>query len=136
VPSVLVTWTAHPARRRPRDVALAVAVIATTMGVVLMSFESALLTVVAGVVLVSSIAPFLFPTRYTVTEDGVAAERIFRRRERRFADLRRLDVGDRAALLSPFRAPSWLDRQRGLLVFFDGADRDEVLRILRSKIHP
>ncbi len=131
---VLFRWTAHPARRRPRDLALCVAVIATTMGAVLLSFSSALLCVLAGVLLLAATAPFLFPTRYTVTDEGVAAERAFRRRERRFAELRRLDVGPDAALLSPFRAPSWLDRQRGLLVLLDGADREAVLSLLRSKL--
>jgi hypothetical protein len=134
VPNVLATWTAHPARRRPRDVALVVAVVATTMAVVLMSLESALLAALAGVLLLVAVAPFLLPTRYVVTDEGVAAERAFHRRERRFADLRRLEVGERAALLSPFRRPSWLDRSRGLYVLFDGADRERVVAILREKM--
>ena len=37
----LLTWTAHPARSRPRDVALVVAIVCTTAGVVLWTFESA-----------------------------------------------------------------------------------------------
>src|SRR5262249_30422966 len=131
---VLASWTAHPARRRPRDVALVVAVVATTMGVVLMSFDSLLLAALAGVVLVVAVAPFLLPTRYTVTDEAIEAARGFRRVRRRFADLRRVDVGDDRALLSPFRAPRRLDPYRALMVFPDGADRARVVGILRDKI--
>ena len=133
LPEVLLTWTAHPARRRPRDVALVVAVIATTMAAVLISFEDALLAVLAGVLLVVAVAPFLLPSRYTVTSEGVEVARGFRTRSRRFADLRRLEIGETAALVSPLARPSWLDRQRGLLILFDGADREKVVSILRAR---
>jgi hypothetical protein len=131
---VLATWTAHPARRRPRDVALVVAVVATTMAVVLMSFDSLGLALLAGVVLVIAVAPFLLPTRYTVTDEAIEAARGLRRVRRRFADLRRVDVGADRALLSPFRAPRRLDRFRAMMVFLDGADRERVVRILEERI--
>jgi hypothetical protein len=131
---VLATWTAHPARRRPRDLALVVAVLALTMAVVLMSFESLLLALLAGAVILAAVAPFLLPTRYTVTDEGIEAARGLRRTTRRFADLRRVDVGGDSALLSPFRAPRRLDRYRGLVVFLDGADRERVVALLRERV--
>jgi hypothetical protein len=134
VPNVLVTWTAHPARRRPRDLALVVAVLAITAGTVLMSFRSAYLALLAVVILVVAIAPFLFPTRYTITDEGIEAVRALTRRSRRFADLRRLDVGPGAALASPFARRHFMDRYRGILLLFDGSDRDEVVKILRARI--
>jgi len=130
-----MTWTAHPAKRRPRDVALVVAVTCVTAGVVLMTFESWLLAGVAACVLIVAVAPFLLPTRYTVTDDEIAAERALVTRRRRFADLRRLEVGRDAALVSPLPRPSWRDRHRGIWVWFDGADRDRVVSLLREKIH-
>lgn len=131
---IVYAWTAHPARRRPRDLALVVAVVSITMAAVLMSFESLLLAAVAGAILLLAVAPFLLPTRYEITDAGIAAARAFVRRERRFADLRRLEVGARAALVSPFARPSLLDRTRGLTILFDGADRDRVVEILQGKL--
>jgi len=136
VATVLATWTAHPARRRPRDVALVVAVVATTVGAVLLSFESALLAVLAGGLLVVAVAPFLLPTRYTITEETIEVARGLRRTRRRLCDLRRLDVGDDLALLSPFRAPSRLDRWRGVVLFLDGSERERVLGLLRERLGP
>jgi hypothetical protein len=134
VEPVLAEWTAHPARRRPRDVALVVAVVATTAAVVLSSFASAWLALLAAAILVVAVAPFLFPTRYVITESGIAAERAFRRRERRLAELRRVEIGPGAALLSPFATPNVLDRVRGMLVLFDGGDREAVIALLRERV--
>lgn len=131
---VLAEWTAHPARSRPRDVALVVAVVALTAAAVLVSFASAWLALVSAAILLVAVAPFLLPTRYTITAEAIAAQRAFRRRERRFADLRRVDIGPGAALVSPFARPHVLDRHRGLLVFFDGGDRERVVAILREKL--
>jgi hypothetical protein len=135
MPDVLLRWTAHPARRRPREVALVVAVVATTCGVVLLTFESALLALLAAVVLCASVAPFLLPTRYTLTDEGIEAARALMTRRRRFADLRRLEVGRDAALASPLPRPSFLDRRRGIWIWFDGTDRERVVKLLRQRIH-
>lgn len=131
----LAAWTAHPARRRPRDVALFCAVLLLTCGAVLSSLESLWLTGLAAVFLAVTVAPFLFPTHYRLTDEGIEERRLLRTRARRWADLRRLQVGPGAALVSPFAHPTWLDRHRGLVVYFDGAtDRDQVVAILREKI--
>lgn len=134
VAKVLATWTAHPAKRRPRDVALVVAVVCLSAGAVLASFESAFLAALAAVILLVSIAPFLLPTRYTVTDEGVEAVRAFGKRARRFSELRRVEVSGDLALLTPFARRTWMDRYRGLLVLLDGADRERVVAILKERV--
>ena len=131
---ILAAWTAHPARRRPRDVVLVAAVTLLTAGAVLASLESAWLSLLSVIILLVATAPFLLPTRYTITDLGIEEQRGLRRRARRWADLRRLQVGREAALVSPFARPNWLDRYRGLIVLLDGADRDEVVGILKARV--
>jgi hypothetical protein len=131
---VNLSWTAHPARRRPRDVALVAAVLLLTAGAVLMSFRSVFLTALAVVIVVVSIAAFLFPTHYRLSDAGIEERRLGVRRTRRWQDLRRVEVGPGGALVSPFARRSWLDRHRGFLLLFDGADRDAVVAELRRRI--
>jgi hypothetical protein len=131
---VLAQWTAHPARRRPRDVALVAAVALLSAGAVLASLESLFLTALAVVFLVVAVAPFLLPTRYVLSEAGIEERRLGRRKARRWQDLRRLQVGREAALVSPFARPSWLDRYRGIVVLLDGADRARVVEILEQRV--
>lgn len=131
---LLAHWTAHPAKRRPRDLALVIAVLFLTTGAVLASLESLFLTALAAVFLVAAIAPFLFPTHYTLTDQGISERRLFRTRSRRWQDLRRLQVGPGAALVSPFARPSMLDRYRGIVLLLDGADRETIITLLRSHV--
>jgi hypothetical protein len=136
---VLLSWTAHPARTRPRDVALLVAVTATTAGCVLYSLESLFLCALAVVVLLVAVAPFWLPTHYSLTDDGISAVRMGLRRVRRFRDLRRVDVDRDPArastvLVSPFARPTWLCRTRGMTLFLDGADRAGVVAFLKERI--
>jgi len=131
---ILAEWTAHPAKRRPRDVALVTSVAFVFCGAVLSSLHSVWLTVLAAAVLLLALAPFLFPTHYQLTDEGVCERRFGRRRARKWEELRRVQVGSGAALVSPFTAPHRLDRYRGMLLYFDGGDRDSIVDILRGKL--
>lgn len=130
----MIEWTAHPARRRPQDVMLAIGVIALTAWAVLVGLGSGWLAAVAAAMLVVAIAPFLAPTRYRLDDAGVAERRLFVTRARRWSELRRCEVGAGAALVSPYARPRWLDRYRGLVIYFDGADREHVVRALREHL--
>jgi len=130
----LARWTAHPARQRPRDLALACAVVFLTAGAVLASFESLLLMTLAVVIVIVSIAPFWLPTRYRITDQVIEAHCGFRRRSRQWQQLRRYELGRHVALLSPFADRHWLDRFRGMLILLDGADRDRIQRIFAEKL--
>jgi hypothetical protein len=131
-----LTWTAHPAKRRPQQVALVAAVVLITASVVLSTLQSLLLTLLAALFLLISVAPFLLPTHYRLTEELVEERRLLRRRSRRWEELRRLQVGRDAALVSPFARPTWLDRHRGILLLLDGADRAAVVAFLQRKLPP
>ena len=131
---VELRWTAHPARSRPRDIALVAMVVLLASWAVMVSLRSGFLTVLAAVLLLISVTPFLAPTHYRLGEDGVEERRLGRRRFRAWRDLRRWQIGPGAALVSPFARPMWLDRYRGILLYLDGADRDQVVEILRERI--
>lgn len=128
-----VTWTAHPARRRPDHVALIVAVVALASWAVLETLAAPGLAVLAAVLLVIAVAPFLFPTHYRIDGAGVELRRLGRRQARPWDEIRRIDIGARAALVSPLARASWLDRYRGLIVQFDGGDRATIVAALDAR---
>lgn len=130
----MIEWTAHPAARRPQDVMLVVFVIAIASYAILVSMQSAWLAVIAAILLVVAIAPFLLRTHYRIDGDGVVERRGFVTRSRRWSELRRLDVGRTAALVSPYAQRRWLDRYRGITIYFDGSDRDAVISALQERL--
>jgi hypothetical protein len=128
-------WTAHPAKRRPQDVMLAICIVALTAWAVLVSLHSGWLAAIAAVMLVVAIAPFLVPTHYRLDAEQISERRMLVTRSRKWSELRRLDVGRTAALVSPYRQPRWLDRYRGIVIYFDGAPREHVIRALQARVH-
>ena len=132
-------WISHPARRAPAQVALVSSVVMLTAWTVLVTLESPYLALLAAILLVVAVAPFLFPTRHRLGDDGVEVRRLGARRYRPWPELRRVEIGRGGALLSPFARRSWLDRYRGLALSFDGLAADErtaVERELRRRLPP
>src|SRR5262245_10285944 len=115
-------WTAHPARRRPQEIALVAGVALLTAWAVMESLRSIYLAALALAFLVASVASVLVPSHYRLDDDGVEERRLGQRKYRPWSELRRVEVGSRAALVSPFARRHWLDRYRGIIVQLDGAD--------------
>ena len=135
LPSVsTLAWTAHPARRRPDQVALIAAVVLLSAWAVLVTLAAPWLAILAAALLVIAVAPFWLPTRYRLDAAGIEERRWPRRRYRTWAELRRCDVGGRALLLSPFARPSWLDRYRGMVVMFDGGERAAIIAAVQARL--
>lgn len=105
-----------------------------TAGAVLMSLQSLFLTVLAVFILLVAVSAFLFPTRYVITDVDVSEQRLWTRKSRRWRDLRRVQVGQGAVLVSPFASPSWMDRYRGLVLMYGGADRDELVELIKQRV--
>lgn len=131
-----LAWTAHPARRRPHHVALLFAVTLFAAYAVLVALQSFFLCVLAIAILLASTASFWLPTHYQLDREGVRERRWGRRRTRPWADIRRLEIGPQAALISPFARPHALDRMRGMMIYFDGGPREEIVRQLRAHAAP
>ena len=130
----MIQWTAHPAKGRPQDAMLAAFVIALAMYAVLVGLESGWLAAVAGAMLLLAVSPFLARTHYRLDAVGIAERRLFVTRSRRWIDLRRLEIGRRAAHVSPYAQRRWLDRYRGMTIWFDGSKRDAVIRALEERV--
>lgn len=131
-PHAMLRYTAHPARAHPRRAAVAAGLIALVAWLAGAAGGKAI-GALAIAVLLLSLAPFLFPTCYALDGDGVAARRLGVTRRRRWTELRSFRAGRDAVWLSPYTGPSWLDRTRGLLVFF-GDQRDAVMALVKEKV--
>ena len=103
-------------------------------GAVLAVLQSAFLAILAAVVLLLSVSPFLAPTRYTLTDDDVSETRLGWTRRRRWSELRRFDAGPESLLLSPFPGPSILDRHRGIVLRFTEEQREVVVGFVEERL--
>ena len=130
----MLSWVAHPARRAPGRTVFAIVIVLGMVVLTRVGLQSNLLAVIALATLLVSTAPFFLPTRYTMTRRGMIQQRARVVRDRPWSSIRRVSAGPGAMLLSPYRVPSWLERHRGLIVMFDGANRAEVLETARRLV--
>ncbi len=130
-PAVL-EWTAWPLRRRPLRGVLAGAVSIATVAAVAHS-SSAVLAVVAVLVLAFSLAPFFLPTRYRLDSQSVEITRLGHTTRNSWSKFRSVQAGDTICLLSPNEKRSWLDSYRGCSLLLDG-NRAEVVRYAETMV--
>lgn len=127
----VLAWTVHPAAQR-RGVA------AATLGVIALAGLAAAEVgrgigwgVAAVVFLVLAVSSFLLPTRYRLDADGVEVRHFGGVRRRAWSEVRRVVPVPGGVLVSPYRAPSFRDRLRGLVLRIDG-DPSAVLERARA----
>ncbi|MCH7703497.1 MAG: PH domain-containing protein [Planctomycetes bacterium] len=111
-------WSVHPARERAWQTAFGIGVIAAFGFVVFREVRSAVWVLGAVVAMVIALNRFFFPSRYRIDAEGVTARYPFATRSCRWELIRRIDFGERGAMLSPFDRPSPLDRRRGIVIDF------------------
>lgn len=128
-----LSWVDHPARREPGRLILATGVILGVSLSVLWADGDLWLSALAALILMASIAPFLLPTRYTLTATEVIVQMPGRTRRRRWADLRRWSEGPGGFFLSPFDRPrGWVEGSRGIAL--RGGDRAAIRALLAARL--
>ena len=127
-------WTCHPARRRPAVAFVLTAFLLLLIAGIQLSFHDPVMTVLAGVILGLSLAPFYLPAKGRMTEERITIRSVFGTKEKRWDLFRRYEPDRYGVLLSPFDRRSRLDRFHGMNVRYDKPDRERILEFVRQRI--
>ncbi len=119
-------WTVHLARRRPRQAAAAIALIAAGSLAAGFGFHSPLLGLLAVLLLTGSVSDYLLPLRYRIGPEAVEARGLIHRRRLAWRQVRRIIRDDLGVKLSPLARRSRLEAYRGIYLWFAG-NEDEVM---------
>ena len=122
-------WTVHLARRRPRQAKAVVAIILLAGIAAGYGFRTPLLGLLAVVLLTAAVSDFLFPVRYSLGPDGIAARGLLHRRAMAWRQVRRIARDDLGVKLSPLSRPSRLEAYRGIYLWF-ADNADQVMAII------
>ena len=127
------SWSAHPARERPRQAilsALAITALAVAAGRLGQHPGWSLL---AALVLVAALNRFFFPSRFTIDANGITARYPLGRRRLEWHRLRRFLHDARGGYLSTRATASRLDAYRGTHLLF-GSSRARVVELIQARI--
>jgi len=123
----------HPAAKRPAATVAVLALIGLTGAAAAEIGRGIAWGIVAVVFLLLSVSSFLWPTRYRLDTEGVEVRHLGGVRRRAWADVRRVEAVPNGVLVSPYRARSFRDRLRGLVLRVDG-DPTPVLSRARAMV--
>ena len=118
-------WTVHLARRNPRKTA-ALVMVALGALAAWWGFRSIVAGILSLVLLLGSVSDYLFPVRYRLSEEGIAAAGPLFRRRMKWGEVRRVVRDELGVKLSPLPRPSRLEAYRGIYLWFAG-NGDEVM---------
>ena len=123
-------WRIHRAARYPARAVVALVVILLALFAIQAIGRSTLLTILAAVLLIGSIADYLFPTVYTLDKDGAHARHVFSHRLLPWSRVRRVYLRRNGIKLSPLVVAGWVEPYRGVLL--QTMDRDATLTAIRQ----
>ena len=104
------SWISHPAKERPVATVFVVLFICCIFYLVFHLTGSVMMVFIAGLIFFISLSTFFLPTTYTIDEKEVLIKCLFNVKKRNLSAFRTLFPGQRGILLSPFLAPSRLER--------------------------
>ncbi len=134
----LYSWRIWLLPRRPWVSALVVGVMILSLGFAYWAFPQVIFVVVVTLILLNRLAAYLFPVRYTLTEETVGYRTILAKDVRgwnRFFTYHQFPDG----VLLSHDVRSIRGRLReGLFLYYnqDGSNKDEVLKIVQAKLKP
>lgn len=133
-----LVWRTHPFVEHPVRSAGLVAFLAALLFLTFTQYGPAT-SLLAAALLAASLAPYLFPTRYELNDEGVRQSMGLYRVHRRWEEFRNFYWDDVGVKLSTFSRRSRLEPYRGLFVRFakdagTGGNREEVLAVVRRHI--
>ena len=132
--NVRIEWSVHPIRKNWKVSVGVVSFLLALCAAIYFSFNSVALLALSIAILTCSLAPFFFPTTYTLQDDCITVRSSFLRRFSRHWDSFRSYYPDRSGvLLSPFSHPSRLENFRGVYVRFS-YNESEVMAFIKEKI--
>ncbi|MCS7222957.1 MAG: hypothetical protein NZ959_00145 [Armatimonadetes bacterium] len=124
---ILMEWTAHRAKERPLIAIGVILVIATALAIG-WTWVHPLISVMISYLLLKTLAEFLFPVTYRLTEAGVTGEAFLLHRFFPWERVRRVTLVEEGVHLSPFSEPHTLDGIRGFFLFCP-ENKDQVFEL-------
>ena len=125
----MLSWCYHPAAKNKVKTALVVAVIVFFGAFVWWYSQSPIFTSLDALILNASLGVFFFPTRYTLTEEGLTVEFLGTKQMKKWGGFARAIPEPNGIFLSPFARKNFLENYRGIFVRYD-RNKEEVDRFV------
>ena len=131
----VLSWTSHPLKKsRKKTIYLISALFLIWSLVFWATAYSWAFLFLAVLILMASLSPFFFPTRYELTQDKVKVHFLAAKKEKAWSEFRSYYPDKNGVFISPFAKPNRLENYRGLYLRYE-RNQEEVLSFVKAKIN-
>ena len=124
----VLSWTVHLSARQPNRPIQIGMILLIVFALGIWMFHSIWLSLVPVLTLLFSMSEFVFPIRYTLTEQSASVRHGLTSLEIRWTDVRHAYLADDGIKLSPFATKnSRFEALRGVYLRFDDQNRETVI---------
>jgi len=132
-PAPILSWRSFPfLEKRAQGISVLVFILLVLAGIWFWTYEWYMVAL-GALFLFGSLSSYFFPTRYTISDDGVEMRRIGRLVKRGWGEFRSFYADKRGLMLSTFDRPSRMDAFRGFNIHFSG-NRDQVIAYVEKHL--
>ncbi len=132
---VITEWSVHRVRQEPRKLVILIVLLLLSNAFLLLVFPEIyrsfpFLILLGNVMLLGSVSDYLFPVRFTLTEEGAAYRNLLFKKRISWSNVRNCYLSETGIKLSPLEKRSRLENFRGFVLLFNN-NREEVIDHVR-----
>ncbi len=127
----LFHWQAYPAKQRVKASIIGGIIIIILGIIILISFQSLILALLAIFVLVLRLNRFYFPSSFSIDNNGVTAKYLLRTQQMEWSKIKRFETDNYGAYISERSVPSRWDAFGGMHILF-GNERAKVISLIKT----
>ncbi|MCD6098889.1 hypothetical protein J7K18_08415 [bacterium] len=128
-----IEWVFFPIKERPEKGVIGVLILLFVFFFSTWYMENIAFGGIFSLVAFLSLLNLFFPTRFTLTKDGVKKRLIGIVQFKEWKHFKSFYPDKNGVLLSPFKSTSWLENFRGMYLNFSG-NREEVIEFVKAHI--
>ena len=126
----MIEWTSLPFMIGGKKNYVAIGVPVVTWVMVLL-FWGVWWFILSFVLVGASILPYFIPTKYRLTDRGIAVRSMFTKKDKKWEEYKSYSVDKHGVFLSPFSRPSRLENFRGLYLRFHN-NGEEIVAFVKK----
>lgn len=128
-----LSWRSFPfLEKRLQGISVLIFILAVLAGIWFWTYEWYMVAL-GGLFLFGTLASYFFPTKFTLSDDGVEFKRLGRAVKRGWGEFRSFYADKRGLMLSTFDRASRMDAFRGFNIHFSG-NRDAVIAFVEKHL--
>ena len=131
----MISWQVHRAKENPKKT-LYVSIVLGIFLILLAVYYGFIWTLLALIVLFTSLNAYFIPTTYTITDTEIIIDKKLYKNKLEWPRFRKYYITTTGVVLSPFTKRNFLDNFRGVHLLLPKENPEAIINFIKNKLDP